>query len=163
MENSKKDEFTPILSDIIRMMVMTRLGLAKEENRPILAMNILTKNKGISTEDRLSLLIAMPVILDKINRTLSDESIQDLKDAIEESGESAKDFINEMMVEEIDGKEFVEAALAHKNQKKIRGFKRSSCRSSKKQVGDQVTICHKLLTNMLVTLMEFKCLVKAVT
>jgi hypothetical protein len=35
------------------MMVMTRLGLAKEENRPILAMNI-TKNKGISTEDRLS-------------------------------------------------------------------------------------------------------------
>jgi hypothetical protein len=66
MENSKKDEFTPILSDIIRMMVMTRLGLAKEENRPILAMNILTKNKGIS-EDRLSLLIAMPVILD--NRT----------------------------------------------------------------------------------------------
>jgi hypothetical protein len=69
MENSKKDEFTPILSDIIRMMVMTRLGLAKEENRPILAMNILTKNKGISTED-LSLLIAMPVILDKINRTL---------------------------------------------------------------------------------------------
>jgi hypothetical protein len=41
-------------------------------------MNILTKNKGISTEDRLSLL--MPVILDKINRTLSDESIQDLKD-----------------------------------------------------------------------------------
>jgi hypothetical protein len=66
----KKDEFTPILSDIIRMMVMTRLGLAKEENRPILAMNILTKNKGISTEDRLSLLIAMPVILDKINRTL---------------------------------------------------------------------------------------------
>jgi hypothetical protein len=64
-------------------------------------MNILTKNKGISTEDRL-LLIAMPVILDKINRTLSDESI--LKDAIEESGESAKDFINEMMVEEIDGK-----------------------------------------------------------
>jgi hypothetical protein len=61
------------------------------------------------------LLIAMPVILDKINRTLSDESIQDLKDAIEESGESAKDFINEMMVEEIDGKEFVEAALAHKN------------------------------------------------
>jgi hypothetical protein len=54
MENSKKDEFTPILSDIIRMMVMTRLGLAKEENRPILAMNILTKNKGISTEDRLS-------------------------------------------------------------------------------------------------------------
>jgi hypothetical protein len=85
------------------MMVMTRLGLAKEENRPILAMNILTKNKGISTEDRLSLLIAMPVILDKINRTLSDESIQDLKDAIEESGE-AKDFINEMMVEEIDGK-----------------------------------------------------------
>jgi hypothetical protein len=75
-------------------------------------MNILTKNKGISTEDRLSLLIAMPVILDKINRTLSDESIQDLKDAIEES---AKDFINEMMVEEIDGKEFVEAALAHKN------------------------------------------------
>jgi hypothetical protein len=75
-------------------------------------MNILTKNKGISTEDRL-LLIAMPVILDKINRTLSDESI--LKDAIEESGESAKDFINEMMVEEIDAKEFVEAALAHKN------------------------------------------------
>jgi hypothetical protein len=96
------------------MMVMTRLGLAKRENRPILAMNILTKNKGISTEDRLSLLIAMPVILDKINRTLSDESIQDLN-AIEESGESAKDFINEMMVEEIDGKEFVEAALAHKN------------------------------------------------
>jgi hypothetical protein len=45
MENSKKDEFTPILSDIIRMMVMTRLGLAKE-NRPILAMNILTKNKA---------------------------------------------------------------------------------------------------------------------
>jgi hypothetical protein len=38
-------------------------------------MNILT-NKGISTEDRLSLLIAMPVILDKINRTLSDESIK---------------------------------------------------------------------------------------
>jgi hypothetical protein len=33
-------------------------------------MNILTKKKGISTEDRLSLLIAMPVILDKINRTL---------------------------------------------------------------------------------------------
>jgi hypothetical protein len=29
LENSKKDEFTPILSDIIRMMVMTRLGLAK--------------------------------------------------------------------------------------------------------------------------------------
>jgi hypothetical protein len=45
MENSKK-EFTPILSDIIRMMVMTRLGLAKEENRPILAMNILTKIKA---------------------------------------------------------------------------------------------------------------------
>jgi hypothetical protein len=44
------------------MMVMTR-RLAKE-NRPILAMNILTKNKGISTEDRL-LLIAMPVILEK--------------------------------------------------------------------------------------------------
>jgi hypothetical protein len=42
----KKDEFTPILSDIIRMMVMTRLGLAKEENRPILAMNILTKIKA---------------------------------------------------------------------------------------------------------------------
>jgi hypothetical protein len=50
--------------------------LQKRENRPILAMNILTKNKGISTEDRLSLLIAMPVILDKINRTLSDESIK---------------------------------------------------------------------------------------
>jgi hypothetical protein len=31
MENSKKDEFTPILSDIIRMMVMTRLGLAKRK------------------------------------------------------------------------------------------------------------------------------------
>jgi hypothetical protein len=31
MENSKKDEFTPILSDIIRMMVMTRLGLAKKK------------------------------------------------------------------------------------------------------------------------------------
>jgi hypothetical protein len=30
MENSKKDEFT-LLSDIIRMMVMTRLGLAKEK------------------------------------------------------------------------------------------------------------------------------------
>jgi hypothetical protein len=27
----KKDEFTPILSDIIRMMVMTRLGLAKKK------------------------------------------------------------------------------------------------------------------------------------
>jgi hypothetical protein len=50
MENSKRRVY-PILSDIIRMMVMTRLGLAKEENRPILAMNILTK-KGISTEDR---------------------------------------------------------------------------------------------------------------
>jgi hypothetical protein len=46
--------------------------------------------------------------------------------------ESAKDFINEMMVEEIDGKEFVEAALAHNKNRKIRGFKRSSCRSSKK-------------------------------
>jgi hypothetical protein len=46
--------------------------------------------------------------------------------------ESAKDFINEMMVEEIDGKEFVEAALAHKNRIEKRGFKRSSCRSSKK-------------------------------
>jgi hypothetical protein len=34
----------------------------------------------------------MPVILDKINRTLSDESIKDLKDAIEWS---AKDFIND--------------------------------------------------------------------
>jgi hypothetical protein len=112
MENSKKDEFTPILSDIIRMMVMTRLGLAKE-NRPILAMNILTKNKAYQ-QNRLSLLIAMPVILDKINRTLSDESIKDLKDAIKRV-ERAKDFINEMMVEEIDGKEFVEAALAHKN------------------------------------------------
>jgi uncharacterized protein with GYD domain len=53
----------------------------------------------------------MPVILDKINRTLSDESIKDLKDAIKRV-ERAKDFINEMMVEEIDGKEFVEAALA---------------------------------------------------
>jgi hypothetical protein len=31
--------------------------LQKEENRPILAMNILTKNKGISTEDRLSFCI----------------------------------------------------------------------------------------------------------
>jgi hypothetical protein len=48
----------------------------QKKKRPILAMNILTKNKGISTEDRLSLLIAMPVILDKINRTLSDESIK---------------------------------------------------------------------------------------
>jgi hypothetical protein len=56
-----------------------------------------------------------------------------------------------MMVEEIDGKEFVEAALHIRTESKIRGFKRSSCRSSKKQVGDQVTICHKLLTNMLVT------------
>jgi hypothetical protein len=45
MENSKKTVYS-ILSDIIRMMVMTRLGLAKEENRPILAMNILTKNKA---------------------------------------------------------------------------------------------------------------------
>jgi hypothetical protein len=36
------------------------------------------------------------------------------KDAIEKV-ESAKDFIKEMMVEEIDGKEFVETALAHKN------------------------------------------------
>jgi hypothetical protein len=27
----KKQEFTPILSDIIRMMVMTRLGLAKKK------------------------------------------------------------------------------------------------------------------------------------
>jgi hypothetical protein len=34
MENSKKEVYS-ILSDIIRMMVMTRLGLAKEENRPI--------------------------------------------------------------------------------------------------------------------------------
>jgi hypothetical protein len=76
MENQKKDEFTPILSDIIRMMVMTRLGLAKEENRPILAIN-----KIKAYQHRLSLLIAMPVILDKINRTLSDESIQDLKDS----------------------------------------------------------------------------------
>jgi hypothetical protein len=32
----------------------------------------------------------MPVILDKINRTLSDESIQDLKDAIEESERALK-------------------------------------------------------------------------
>jgi hypothetical protein len=30
------------------MMVMTRLGLAKEENRPILAMNILTKKRHIN-------------------------------------------------------------------------------------------------------------------
>jgi hypothetical protein len=37
-------------------------------------MNILTKNKAY--QQRLSLLIAMPVILDKINRTLSDESIK---------------------------------------------------------------------------------------
>jgi hypothetical protein len=112
-------------------------------------MNILTK-KGISTEDRLSLLIAMPVILDKINRTLSDESIQDLKDAIEERRESAKDFINEMMVEEIDGKEFVEAALAHKNRiEKLEDLRGRLVDQAKKQVGDQVTICHKLLTNML--------------
>jgi hypothetical protein len=83
------------------MMVMTRLGLAKE-NRPILAMNILTKIKAYQ-QKIACLCYVMPVILDKINRTLSDESIQDLKDAIE-SGESAKDFINEMMVEEIDGK-----------------------------------------------------------
>jgi hypothetical protein len=41
-------------------------------------MNILTKNKGISTEDACALLIAMPNTY-KINRTLSDESIQDLK------------------------------------------------------------------------------------
>jgi hypothetical protein len=32
--------------------------------------------------------------------------------------ESAKDFINEMMVEEIDGKEFVETALAHGTESK---------------------------------------------
>jgi hypothetical protein len=134
------------------MMVMTRLGLAKEENRPILAMNILTKNKGISTEDRLSLLIAMPVILDKINRTLSDESIQDLKDAIEESGESAKDFINEMMVEEIDGKEFVEAALAHKNRiEKLEDLRGRLVDQAKKTSRRPSDYMHKLLTNMLVT------------
>jgi hypothetical protein len=31
MENSKKKTSLPILSDIIRMMVMTRLGLAKRK------------------------------------------------------------------------------------------------------------------------------------
>jgi hypothetical protein len=69
-----------------------------------------------------------------------------------------------MMVEEIDGKEFVEAALAHKNRiEKLEDLRGRLVDQKKKQVGDQVTICHKLLTNMLVTLMEFKCLVKAVT
>jgi hypothetical protein len=57
------------------MMVMTRLGLAKEENRPILAYNIFKKNKAYQ-QISLSLLITVPVILDKINRTLSDESIK---------------------------------------------------------------------------------------
>jgi hypothetical protein len=52
-------------------MVMTRLGLAKKKIDRYL--NILTKNKGISTEDRC---VIVPVILDKINRTLSDESIK---------------------------------------------------------------------------------------
>jgi hypothetical protein len=42
---------------------------------------LLAINKIKAYQHRLSLLIAMPVILDKINRTLSDESIQDLKDA----------------------------------------------------------------------------------
>jgi hypothetical protein len=84
------------------MMVMT-IGLAKKKKTDTCNEYITKKIKAYQ-QNRLSLLIAMPVILDKINRTLSDESIQDLKDAIEESGESAKDFINEMMVEEIDGK-----------------------------------------------------------
>jgi hypothetical protein len=56
-----------------------------------------------------------------------------------------------MMVEEIDGKEFVEAALAHKNRIEKLEDLRGRLVESKKQVGDQVTICHKLLTNMLVT------------
>jgi hypothetical protein len=57
-----------------------------------------------------------------------------------------------MMVEEIDGKEFVEAALAHKNRiEKLEDLRGRLVDQAKKQVGDQVTICHKLLTNMLVT------------
>jgi hypothetical protein len=50
--------------------------LQKEENRPILAMNILTKNKGISTEDRLSLLIANACNPWQNKQDSSDESIQ---------------------------------------------------------------------------------------
>jgi hypothetical protein len=61
---------------------VTRLGLAKRIDR-YLTHEYINKKRGISTEIRLSLLIAMPVILDKINRTLSDESIKDLKDYIE--------------------------------------------------------------------------------
>jgi hypothetical protein len=68
-----------------------------------------------------------------------------------------------MMVEEIDGKEFVEAALAHKNRieklEDLRGRLVDQAKKSRRPV----TICHKLLTNMLVTSDEFKCLVKAVT
>jgi hypothetical protein len=56
-----------------------------------------------------------------------------------------------MMVEEIDGKEFVEAALAHRIEKKLEDLRGRLVDQAKKQVGDQVTICHKLLTNMLVT------------
>jgi hypothetical protein len=56
-----------------------------------------------------------------------------------------------MMVEEIDGKEFVEAALAHKNRIEKLEDLRGRLVDQAKKVGDQVTICHKLLTNMLVT------------
>jgi hypothetical protein len=68
-----------------------------------------------------------------------------------------------MMVEEIDGKRIVEAAC-HKNRiGKLEDLRGRLVDQAKKQVGDQVTICHKLLTIMFVTLDGVQMPSKAVT
>jgi hypothetical protein len=67
-----------------------------------------------------------------------------------------------MMVEEIDGKRIVEAAC-HKKNRKLEDLRGRLVDQAKKQVGDQVTICHKLLTIMFVTLDGVQMPSKAVT
>jgi hypothetical protein len=79
-----------------------------EESVLMYAMDLLSHSEGLLPDERLSFM-AMPIVIKKIE-AFDDESMEALSEAINESDMEIKEFIEGMLMEELDGQDFIATA-----------------------------------------------------
>jgi hypothetical protein len=152
MKNRNSKDLSFLLAQVIKAVILSKLKVMSEESVLMYAMDLLSHSETLLPDERLSLFMAMPIVIKKIEASMSDESMEALSEAINESDMEIKEFIEGMLMEELDGQEFIATALMqNKSLTSMAELKADLTDLEKKKVGDRVTICHELLTNMLVT------------
>jgi len=147
-----------LIITLIRYTCLKKLGIYSQNKLFDKAMDLVTDEPAFSTKEMVTVMFLLPRLLLRLDETFDSEALNTLLDAIEDSEEEPRKFVELMEIGDIDVSRLLwdvmedTAKLIPNDFLELRKkVGKNITDESAKEVGQRVCICHPLLTNMLVT------------